>query len=48
MPQPRQPLCSKSRNRDVAKLMILDDVAGTDLFEVVLAIALRARDLQQE
>jgi hypothetical protein len=48
MPQPRQPLYSKSRNHEVAKFMTLDDIAGTDLFEVVHAIARRARDLQQE
>ena len=48
MPQPRQPLYSKSRNHEVAKFMTLDDVAGTDLFGVVHAIARRARDLQQE
>jgi hypothetical protein len=48
MPQPRQPLYSKSRNRDVAKFITLDDVAGTDLFEVVQALARRARELQQE
>jgi hypothetical protein len=48
MPQPRQPLYSKSRNHEVAKFMTLNDVAGTDLFEVVHAIARRARDLQQE
>lgn len=49
MPQPRQSLYSKSRNRDVAKLITLDgDVGGTDLFEIVQVIARRARDLQQE
>jgi hypothetical protein len=45
MPQPRQPLYSKSRNRDVAKFITLDgDAGGTDLFEVVHAIARRARE----
>lgn len=49
LPQPRQPLYSKSRNRDVAKLITLDgDVGGTDLFEIVHAIARRARELQQD
>lgn len=47
MPQPRQPLYSKSRNRDVAKVIALDsDLRGTDLFDLINVIANRARDLQ--
>jgi len=49
MPQPRQPLYSKSRNRDVAPFIDLDgDLAGTDLSEIVRLIAARARELQQD
>lgn len=47
MPQPRQPLYSKSRNRDVANFIALNtDLRGTDLFELINLIANRARDLQ--
>jgi hypothetical protein len=47
MPQPRQPLYSKSRNREVAKFIALDpDLRGTDLSEIIKVIAKRARDLQ--
>jgi len=47
MPQPRQPLYSKSRNRDVAKFIALNpDLRGTDLFELINLIAKRARDLK--
>ena len=36
MPQPRQPLYSKSRNRDVVKFIALNaDLRGTDLFELI-------------
>jgi len=49
MPQPRQPLYSKSRNRDVARFIVLDrDLAGTDLSEIVRLIARRAREIQQD
>jgi hypothetical protein len=49
MPHPRQPLYSKSRNRDVAPFIDLDrDIAGTDLSEIVRLIAARARELQQD
>ena len=48
MPQPRQPLYSKSHNSEVAQFIILErDLAGTDLFEVVQLVAARARELQQ-
>jgi hypothetical protein len=49
MPQPREPLYQKSRNREVAPLIRLErDLAGTDLLEIVQSIANRARDLQRE
>lgn len=47
-PNPRQPLYAKNRNRAVAQLMSLDDIAGTDLAGIVRSIAGRARELQQE
>ena len=47
MPQPKQPLYSKSRNRDVARFIALNpDLRGTDLFELINLIAKRARDLK--
>lgn len=49
MPQPRQPLYSKSRNSEVAQFIVLDrDLAGTDLFELVQLIAARAQELQED
>jgi hypothetical protein len=49
MPQPRQPLYSKSRNREVAQFIVLDrDLAGTDLFELVQLIAAWAQELQED
>ena len=48
MPQPRRPLYSKSKNRDVSKLINLEaDLAGTDLFQIVQSIVQRARELQE-
>jgi hypothetical protein len=49
MPQPRHPLYSKSRNRDVAKVIDLQaDLAGTDLLQIVQSIVQRARELQED
>lgn len=46
---PHQPLYSKSRNREVARFMSLEnDLAGTDLREIVNEIAHRAIALRQE
>lgn len=48
MPQPRQPLYSKSLNSEIAEFIVLDrDLAGTDLLDLVQLIAARARELQE-
>ena len=48
MPQPRRPLYPKSKNRDVAKLIKLEeDFRGTDVFQIVHSIVQRARELQE-
>jgi hypothetical protein len=48
-PQPRESLYQKRRNREVAQLIRLEqDLAGTDLLEIIQSIADRARELQQD
>lgn len=48
MPTPREPLFSKSRNEEVVRLISLKtDLAGTDLYEIIALIVVRAKEIRQ-